>query len=156
MKQPDSRPIGIPEADIPPALLLPDWPAPARVRAAVTTRIGGVSAAPYASLNLGVHVGDDFDHVLRNRTRLRSALGISAEPAWLKQVHGTVVVRLPVAPDSLEADASCAFSAGDVCAILTADCLPVLFCDDEGTVVGAAHAGWRGLLAGVLENTVQA
>jgi hypothetical protein len=105
---------------------------------------------------LGVHVGDDFNCVLQNRERLRAALQIRSEPVWLKQVHGTVVAQLPAAPDSLEADASCSRTAGAVCAILTADCLPVLFCDDEGTVVGAAHAGWRGLLAGVLENTVQA
>lgn len=138
------------------SLLRPDWPAPARVRAAVTTRSGGVSPAPYQSLNLGVHVGDDFNAVLQNRERLRAALQIGGEPVWLKQVHGTVVAQLPAAPDSLEADAACARTAGTVCAILTADCLPVLFCDEQGTVVAAAHAGWRGLLAGVLENTMLA
>lgn len=142
--------------DASPVLLRPDWPAPARVRAAVTTRAGGISSGPYDSLNLGVHVGDDFNHVLQNRARLRRVLQLSSEPVWLKQVHGTVVARLPATPDVLEADACCASDAGEVCAILTADCLPVLFCDDAGTVVAAAHAGWRGLLAGVLENTVRA
>lgn len=139
-----------------PDLLQPDWPAPKRVRAAVSTRAGGVSPVPYDSLNLGVHVGDDFSSVSQNRERLRAALGIDSEPVWLKQVHGTVVAQLPAAPDALEADAACSSTAGSVCAILTADCLPVLFCDDEGSVVGAAHAGWRGLLSGVLENTVLA
>ena len=139
-----------------PELLQPNWPAPARVRSAVTTRAGGVSPEPYDSLNLGVHVGDQFDRVLQNRERLRAALQLPDEPVWLKQVHGTVVAQLPAAPDTVEADACCATTAGSVCAILTADCLPVLFCDDAGTVVGAAHAGWRGLLAGVLENTVKA
>ncbi len=137
-------------------LLLPDWPAPPRVRTAVTLRAGGVSPRPYDALNLGVHVGDDFNCVLQNRQRLRATLQLPTEPVWLKQVHGIAVAQLPAAPDALEADASCSATAGAVCAILTADCLPVLFCDDAGTVVGAAHAGWRGLLAGVLENTVQA
>jgi YfiH family protein len=137
-------------------LLQPDWPAPARVRAAVTTRAGGVSAAPYASLNLGVHVGDVPVQVTQNRARLRAALQLTAEPVWLRQVHGTQVARLPATPDVLEADAACTEAAGVACAILTADCLPVLFCDEAGSVVAAAHAGWRGLLAGVLENTVAA
>lgn len=155
MQSPD-RQSGASTMDLSATLLRPDWPAPARVRAAVTTRAGGISPQPYASLNLGVHVGDELNRVLQNRERLRSALQLASEPVWLKQVHGTVVAQLPAAPDTLEADASCTATAGAVCAILTADCLPVLFCDDAGTVVGAAHAGWRGLLAGVLENTVQA
>ena len=137
-------------------LLRPDWPAPARVRACVTTRVRGVSEGPYASFNLGVHVGDDAAHVAANRARLREALGLAAEPVWLRQVHGVQVALLPAASDTLEVDASVARQPGIACAILTADCLPVLFCDDAGSVVGAAHAGWRGLLAGVLENTVQA
>lgn len=136
--------------------LRPDWPVPARVKSAVTLRAGGVSAPPYDSLNLGVHVGDVPASVAQNRGLLRSALQLPAEPVWLKQVHGTQVAQLPAAPDSLEADAACSTSAATVCAILTADCLPVLFCDDAGSVVAGAHAGWRGLLAGVLENTVQA
>ncbi|TXH03895.1 MAG: peptidoglycan editing factor PgeF [Nevskiaceae bacterium] len=137
-------------------LLRPDWPAPPRVRACVTTRAGGVSAGPYATLNLGVHVGDDPAVVVANRARLRAALSLDTEPVWLRQVHGVAVARLPAPPDTLEADAAVASDAGVVCAILTADCLPVLFCADDGSAVGAAHAGWRGLLAGVLEQTLRA
>ncbi|MES2489270.1 MAG: peptidoglycan editing factor PgeF [Pseudomonadota bacterium] len=144
------------DAGVPLSFLRPDWPVPARVRSAVTLRAGGVSPRPYDALNLGVHVGDDLANVMQNRALLRSALALPSEPVWLKQVHGTQVAQLPALPDTLEADASCAASSGVVCAILTADCLPVLFCDDSGSVVAAAHAGWRGLLAGVLENTVQA
>jgi len=140
-------------ADFP--LLLPDWPASARVRSAVSLRAGGVSLASYGSLNLGVHVGDDLACVTQNRERLRAALQLPSEPVWLKQVHGTAVAQLPAKADTLEADAACSTSVDTVCAILTADCLPVLFCDEAGTVVAAAHAGWRGLLNGVLESTVQ-
>lgn len=137
------------------AFVRPDWPAHARVQAVVTLRAGGVSPPPYAALNLGVHVGDDPANVTKNRELLAAALQLPSEPVWLKQVHGTQVAHLPGLPDTLEADAVCTTRVGAVCAILTADCLPVLFCDDAGSVVGAAHAGWRGLLAGVLENTVQ-
>jgi YfiH family protein len=131
----------------------PDWPAPARVRACMTTRSGGVSRAPWASFNLGDHVGDDPAHVAANRAHLRETL--SAEPAWLTQVHGTRVTELGRDKD-FRADAAVARAAGEVCAVLTADCLPVLFCDRAGSVVAAAHAGWRGLAAGVLEATVSA
>lgn len=136
-------------------LLVPDWPAPAAVRALQTTRLGGCSAAPWDSLNLGDHVGDDPARVLANRARLRS--GLPGEPAWLKQVHGTRVVdaALP-SSDAIEADAAYARQAGAVCVVMTADCLPVLFCNRAGTVVAAAHAGWRGLQAGVLEATIAA
>lgn len=134
--------------------LVPDWPVPAGVKALVTTRAGGVSAGRYASLNLGTHVGDDPQAVAENRARLRRHL--PAEPKWLEQVHGTDVAVLesgsaPVVP---RADAAVTREAGEVCAVLTADCLPVLLCDRGGTVVAAAHAGWRGLAAGVLEATV--
>lgn len=130
----------------------PDWPAPARVRSLMTTRSGGVSPAPWNSLNLGDHVGDDPARVAANRTRLRAQL--PAEPGWLRQVHSARVVELGGAP--AEADASFTRAAGQVCAVLTADCLPVLFCDRAGSVVAAAHAGWRGLADGVLEATVAA
>lgn len=132
----------------------PDWPAPAAVHALVTTRLGGVSLPPYDSLNLGDHVGDDPDAVARNRERLRAFL--PAEPMWLKQVHGTAVADADALSAALEADASVAFRPGTVCAVLTADCLPVLFCDRQGTRIGVAHAGWRGLAAGVLETSVAA
>lgn len=131
--------------------LLPDWPAPKHVRALQTTRVGGVSSGVYAGLNLGSHVGDDVAHVAENRSLLRKYL--PNEPFWLNQVHGTDVVNAANAGTLATADASYASGAGQVCAVLTADCLPVLFCSDDGAVVAAAHAGWRGLAAGVLERT---
>lgn len=137
--------------------LRPDWPAPPGVRALITTRHGGVSAAPYASFNLGSHVGDDPARVGANRARLASLL--PAAPCWLEQVHGTDVIDLGTLTSVAtppRADAALARRAGVVCAVLTADCLPVLLCDAAGSVVAAAHAGWRGLLAGVLERTVAA
>lgn len=136
--------------------LTPEWPAADRVQGASTTRLGGVSAAPFDSLNLGDHVGDDPASVHRNRSLVRNALSLPSEPIWLSQVHGTRVVDASDASAGAEADASVAFRAGVVCVVMTADCLPVLFCDREGTRVGIAHAGWRGLAAGVLEATVRA
>jgi hypothetical protein len=133
--------------------LTPDWPAPARVRACVTTRRGGVSAAPFDSLNLGEHVDDDPAAVAKNRQRLLSQLG--CQPAWLRQVHGIQVVAADPARVA-EADASWTATPGIACTAMTADCLPALFCDRAGTRVAAAHAGWRGLAGGVLEATVQA
>ena len=132
--------------------LQPDWPAPARVKACVTTCAGGVSLAPYASFNLGEHVEDQPAAVAINRQRLGDIIGCA--PAWLSQVHGVQVVPADAAC-VMEADASYAVGTGAVCAVLTADCLPVLFCDRAGTKVAAAHAGWRGLAGGVLEATVQ-
>jgi len=132
----------------------PDWPAPPGVRALVTTRQGGVSRAPWHSFNLGDHVGDDPGAVAANRALLRREL--PAEPVWLKQVHGTRCVDAATAAPGVEADASFTRRRGVVCAVLTADCLPVLFCDDRASVVGIAHAGWRGLAAGVIESTVAA
>lgn len=138
-----------------PVLIRPEWPAPAAVAAAVTTRSGGLSQGPYASFNLATHVGDDPARVAANRRRLRQALGLAAEPAWLEQVHGCRVVRLPAA-GTPQADASLSRQPGLACVVMSADCLPVLFCDHAGSVVAAAHAGWRGLVAGVLEATVAA
>ena len=132
--------------------IVPDWPAPQRVRALVTTRAGGVSRGPYASFNLGVHVGDDAAAVERNRERLRSSL--PAEPAWLQQVHGTEVVDAASAPAFARADAAVARARHVVCAVLTADCVPVLLADRDGKAVAAAHAGWRGLVTGVIEAAV--
>lgn len=119
----------------------------------MTVRTGGVSRAPWTSFNLGDHVGDDPTHVATNRAQLRRQL--PAEPAWLRQVHSARVVEAGHAPTP-EADASFSRETGKVCAVLTADCLPVLFCDRAGSVVAAAHAGWRGLADGVLEATVAA
>lgn len=133
-------------------LLRPRWALPAGVGALITTRAGGCSTGAFASFNLGSHVGDAPDAVARNRARLRAHL--PAEPLWLDQVHGCAVADADCATGVPQADAAVAHSAQRVCAVLTADCLPVLLCDDAGTVVGAAHAGWRGLAAGVLEATV--
>jgi len=137
-------------------MLSPSWPAPPCVCAASTTRASGHSTGPFQSFNLGAHVGDDPEAVVRNRTHLRQALALPSEPLWLRQVHGCRVVDgdnfVPADP----ADAVVAREAGIVCAVLTADCLPVLFCDRQSTRVAAAHAGWRGLAAGVLEATVSA
>jgi YfiH family protein len=134
--------------------LEPDWGAPAGVRALSTQRAGGVSAAPYESLNLGDHVGDVPAAVTENRRRLRQAAALPAEPLWLRQIHGTRVVDLDAGPPEGGADAAYTRRPGRICAILSADCLPVLLAA-EG-VVAAAHAGWRGLAAGVLEATVAA
>ncbi|GGY20217.1 peptidoglycan editing factor PgeF [Paludibacterium paludis] len=130
-----------------------DWPAPANVRTLITTRRGGVSEPPFDGANFGLHVGDDPEAVRRNRELLRRDL--PAEPAWLNQVHGTTVVDAARAQDMPDADASVARAPGAVCVVMTADCLPVLLCDREGTVVGACHAGWRGLANGAIDATVR-
>lgn len=135
------------------SVFVPDWPAPPTVKALQTTRLGGVSPAPYDSLNLGDHVGDDTHLVAHNRQLLAARL--PAEPVWLEQIHGTTVVRAENAGCHPRADACVTRQKNMVCAVMTADCLPVLLCDLEGTVVGAAHAGWRGLAGGVLEATLQ-
>lgn len=137
-------------------IIRPDWPAPPAVRAVSTTRDGGVSAGPFASLNLGDHVGDEPDRVARNRALLRERLRLSAEPQWLRQVHGCGVADADGASALCEADASVARSPGRVCAVMTADCLPILLCDEAGTRVAAVHAGWRGLAAGVVDGAVTA
>ena len=133
------------------SLIFPDWPAPANVRACVTTRDGGVSMAPFDTLNLGDHVGDAANAVASNRQRLLTEFNI--QPAWLSQVHGIEVVEADPSRVAT-ADASWSRIPGIACTAMTADCLPVLFCDRAGTRVAAAHAGWRGLAAGVLEATV--
>ena len=140
------------------AWLFPDWPAPRGVHAAVTTREGpGVSNAPFGRFNLGRGSGERVESVDSNRGVLRQALGLPAAPRWLRQVHGTTVAELGPLPtdEPPQADAAVSRIPGTVLAILTADCLPVLFCADDGSVIGAAHAGWRGLAAGVLEATIE-
>ncbi|BAK76736.1 Cu-oxidase 4 family protein [Pseudogulbenkiania sp. NH8B] len=138
-----------------PDWLTADWPAPAKVKTLVTTRKGGVSEAPYDSFNLGAHVGDLPEHVSLNRETLRRF--VPEEPAWLNQVHGTRVVNAAdVTETPPEADASVSRTPDAVCVIMTADCLPVLLTSRDGSVVGAAHAGWRGLCDGVIEATVSA
>ncbi len=140
------------------ALLPFRWELPAGVRAAFTTRRGGVSAAPWDSFNLGAHVGDAPAAVAANRAHLRALLALPVEPAWLEQVHGTAVADLDGQARTLppKADAAIATGKGRACVIMVADCLPVLFASRDGTRIGAAHAGWRGLAAGVLEHTVEA
>jgi len=137
-------------------LIRPDWPAPGGVQAVATTRGGGVSTGSYKSLNLGDHVADDPAAVAANRRLLGQGLDLPAEPAWLAQVHGVAVTRADQSAPGTRADASITLRPRVVCAVLTADCLPVLFCDRAGRHVAAAHAGWRGLAAGVLEATVAA
>ncbi|MEP7155156.1 MAG: peptidoglycan editing factor PgeF [Betaproteobacteria bacterium] len=135
-------------------LIVPDWPAPPGISGFFTTRAGGASEGEFASLNLGLHVGDNEQAVRENRRRLVALL--PAEPLWLNQVHGTSVITIN--DDNLNvpvADASSTRLSRRPCAVLVADCLPVLFCDNTGSSVAAAHAGWRGLAAGVLERTVE-
>lgn len=132
-----------------------DWPAPPRVRAACTTRQGGISSAPWCSLNLGDHVFDQPSAVAENRRRLVEQAGLPMAPRWLEQVHGNAVATLHQGClDRQQADAIYSAGPGQVCAVMTADCLPVLFCDAQGREVAAAHAGWRGLCGGVLEATL--
>lgn len=138
-----------------PEWIIPEWPAPPNVQAVTTTRQGGVSKPPFDSLNMAGHVGDDSAAVAANRRLVRQALSLPDEPWWLNQVHGTGVVKIERGAGGLpEADASMTKEMDCVCAVLTADCLPVLFCNRAGTQIAAAHAGWRGLLAGILEATV--
>jgi polyphenol oxidase len=142
-------------------LLQPDWPAPANVRTVCTLREGGVGAAPYASLNLAVHVGDDPHVVAANRRRLREQLRLQSEPRWLTQMHGTKIfdadsAALSQSSAAPEADAAITRSCGKVLAVLVADCMPILLCRRDGSAVAVAHAGWRGLAAGVVEASVDA
>lgn len=133
----------------------PDWPAPRGVRAASTLRSGGFSQGAYAGLNLGAHVEDDPAHVAANRRLLGEALNLPAEPLWLHQVHGAGVIDADKSA-SLTGDAAVTRRAGVVCAVMTADCLPILLCDRSGSCVAAVHAGWRGLAGGVVEAAVAA
>jgi len=134
--------------------IVPDWPATPRVRALITTRAGGVSAGRYAGLNLGTGVGDDPEHVARNRAIVRACL--PGDPLYLKQVHGIRVVDAAEPAAGVEADGAVARASGVVCAVLTADCVPLLLCDRAGSVAGVAHAGWRGLAAGLVGEVVRA
>lgn len=132
-----------------------DWPASSSIRAGTTLRGTGPSRAPYDHFNLALHVGDDPDTVLANRASLRRQLDLPAEPCWLEQVHGVVVVDAARRAGQAQADAAYSHQPGAVCVVMTADCLPVLFCDRAGSTVAAAHAGWRGLADGILEATIQ-
>ncbi|MFW2374309.1 MAG: peptidoglycan editing factor PgeF [Gammaproteobacteria bacterium] len=136
--------------------LMPDWPAPANIHAYSSTRGEGFSEPPFDSFNLASHVGDHEADVLRNRQQLFQQLNLPVEPLWLEQVHGIGVLEVATGNAACVGDAAFAQEASQVCAVMTADCLPVLFCDRQGQTVAAAHAGWRGLLAGVLESTLDA
>ena len=137
------------------AVISPDWPAPARVKAVTTERDGGLSRGPYASLNLGTQLGDDPDSVTGNRAVLAAELELPVEPSWLEQAHGATVVDLDTEPPGA-ADGAVTSSAERVCAVLSADCLPVLFTSTVAVRIGVAHAGWRGLVSGVLPAAVAA
>jgi YfiH family protein len=134
--------------------LVPEWPAPENIHAATTLRTGGVSAGVYASLNPALHVGDRNEWVIENRQIIKTQLNLPSEPVWLNQIHSNLVIDAARSETLPEADASYNMEPGIVCAVMTADCLPLLVCDTEGTCVAAIHAGWRGLLAGVIANTV--
>lgn len=137
-----------------PEFIHANWPAPSHIKACVTTRSGGMSRAPYDSFNLAQHVGDDPQAVMHNRNILKQSLGLPAEPVWLEQVHGVAVVEA-ASPGDRRADAAFTDMKNIVCTVMTADCLPVLMCNVAGTKVAAAHAGWRGLHAGVIEATLR-
>ena len=140
-----------------PEWIKPDWSAPEGVYGISTTRSGGCSQGCYSGFNLGAHVGDHPQHVTKNRRLLCDVLHLPGEPAWLEQRHSTQVIRLPAPPaDLLRADAAYTTTQGVICAVQTADCLPVLFCDRQGSCVAVAHGGWRGLLDGILESTLRA
>ena len=136
-----------------PDWIVPDWPVPANVKALITTRAGGVSREPFASLNLGLRTADDPQAVAANQQRLRASL--PQEPKWLRQVHGGDVVEADALTNAPEADASVAWRPNTVCAVLVADCIPVLLSDRTGTVVAIAHAGWRGIARGVIEHAIE-
>lgn len=135
--------------------ITPNWPVVQKIKAFTTTRYGGVSLPPYDNFNLATHVGDDLQSVLCNRQRLRDTLLLPSEPVWLSQIHSTQVVELPLSENEIpQADAVYTQQRQQICAIMTADCLPVLFYSTKGGEVAAAHAGWRGLCNGILENTL--
>jgi len=134
----------------------PNWPAPKNIKAFTTTRETGVSDKSYASFNLAAHVDDNLLHVKKNRQLLFEALNLPSEPVWLEQVHGVQIINADHADKSPQADASFSTEKNNVCVVMTADCLPLLICNRQGTKVAAAHAGWRGLQAGVIEASIEA
>jgi YfiH family protein len=140
-----------------PSYLIPDWPAPENVRAFSTTRLNGCSTDPFSSFNLGAHVHDSPENVAKNRMKLEAELALPSSPFWLEQVHGNsvhIVEASKMEPFPPKADASITQEVGPVCIVMTADCLPILLCSRNGNEVAAVHAGWRGLLNGVIDNTL--
>ncbi len=138
------------------SFIIPEWPAPLNIGAAMTLRAGGVSGYPYNSLNPATHVGDDPLAVAQNRHIINTLLALPSSPIWLEQVHSNYVVESLQTPVLQQADASFTGQVGVVCAVLTADCLPILICSADGLQVAAIHAGWKGLLAGIITNTLMA
>jgi purine-nucleoside/S-methyl-5'-thioadenosine phosphorylase / adenosine deaminase len=136
-------------------LIIPNWPAPNNIKAISTTRHGGYSLAPYAQLNLGSHVGDDPHLVEQNHEYITQSANLPEEPRWLDQVHGTTVINSQHWHQDIKADAVFSQHTDHVCAVMTADCLPILLCNQQGNTVAAIHAGWRGLAAGIIEKTLQ-
>ena len=136
--------------------LTPDWNAPANIHAATLLRTGGISTGVYSSLNLASHVGDDLDCVRENRLRMKDWLALPAEPVWLEQTHSNIVIDAGQSTQLQQADASYTELAGVVCVVMTADCLPLLICSTDGKKIAAIHAGWKGLLAGIISNTLAA
>ena len=135
-------------------MIRPSWPAPERVKALVSTRRGGVSLPPWGSFNLASHVGDEKKNVLHNRQIFQEYLGPGLKPQWLNQIHGTTVLEASATTEIVDADAIFSREIKQVCAVLTADCLPVFFCDKAASIVAVSHAGWRGLGSGILEETL--
>jgi YfiH family protein len=135
--------------------LQPEWPAPSHIKAYTTLRTGGVSLAPYESFNLAEHVGDTVEHVYQNREILKKELHLSNEPFWITQTHSTIALKASAKNRHAEADASYTNEPNEACVVLTADCLPILLCDEKGTQVAAIHAGWRGLLNGIIPSTLK-
>ncbi|WP_428355729.1 peptidoglycan editing factor PgeF [Methyloprofundus sp.] len=134
--------------------ITPDWPAPANIHAATSLRTGGVSQGEFSSLNPAVHVNDKLQHVFENRLRIKNMLALPADPVWLQQTHSVQAVCADLVTDMVAADASYTAKRNVVCTVLTADCLPILVCDAQGTMIAAIHGGWRGLLNGIIENTL--
>ena len=142
-------------AFIKPNWITPDWPAPENIKAFTSTRKAGVSEGAFASFNLALHVEDNPQQVKQNRQLLFEALNLPSEPVWLEQVHGVQVINADHADNTPQADAAFSTEKNKVCVVMIADCLPVLICNRQGTKVAAAHAGWRGLQAGVIEASIE-
>ncbi|MBU0744592.1 MAG: peptidoglycan editing factor PgeF [Gammaproteobacteria bacterium] len=135
----------------------PNWPAPKNIRAYTTTRAGGVSKPPYDSFNLALHTGDNPQKVIANRNKLIQELNLNQEPFWLKQEHSNIAVNIETnsLPTPVVADSSFSCTAGNVCVVMTADCVPILVCDQNGTIVAAIHAGWKGIANGMIQSTIK-
>jgi purine-nucleoside/S-methyl-5'-thioadenosine phosphorylase / adenosine deaminase len=132
-----------------------DWPAPKRIRAGTSIRIGGHSKIPFNNLNLAQHVGDDPVDVKKNRNTLVNHLELRSEPTWLNQAHSSHIISIDTPPENRKADGSFTTKQNNICAVLTADCVPVLFCNKAGTKIAAIHAGWRGICNGIIENAIK-